>query len=177
MIVHRATRLLNVTFNFRVRSTRIIFVTRGRYRVTMAPLFLPLPTYFVKFTENICKNILFECAIFFFFFITRYINSRNCSHRFSCVCLCVCMGGGTVSECVNPFPNKPWFLRVCSISLLKTLWEKEKLLVTSNFSFSHRPTVFSICLDNFLLLSSNSKLSSANSFSLEECKMCRLGMS
>ena len=37
----------------------------------------------------------------------------------------------------NPFPNKPWFLRVCSTSLLKTLWEKEKLLVTSNFSFSH----------------------------------------
>ena len=38
---------------------------------------------------------------------------------------------------MNPFPNKPWFLRVCSTSLLKTLWEKEKLLLTSNFSFSH----------------------------------------
>ena len=38
---------------------------------------------------------------------------------------------------LNPFPNKPWFLRVCSTSLLKTVWEKEKLLVTSNFSFSH----------------------------------------
>ena len=37
----------------------------------------------------------------------------------------------------NPFPIKPWFLPVCSIRLLKTLWEKEKLLVTSNFSFSH----------------------------------------
>ena len=36
-----------------------------------------------------------------------------------------------------PFSNKPCFLRVCSTSLLKTLWEKEKLLVTSNFSFSH----------------------------------------
>ena len=34
-------------------------------------------------------------------------------------------------------PNKPWFLRVCYTSLLKTLWEKEKLLVMSNFSFSH----------------------------------------
>ena len=40
-------------------------------------------------------------------------------------------------QLINPFPNKPWFLRVCSTSLLKTLWEKEKLLVTSNFSFSH----------------------------------------
>ena len=38
---------------------------------------------------------------------------------------------------VNSFPNKPWFLRVCSRILSKTLWEKEKLLVTSNFSFSH----------------------------------------
>ena len=28
-------------------------------------------------------------------------------------------------------------LRVCSTSLFKTLWEKKKLLVTSNFSFSH----------------------------------------
>ena len=35
----------------------------------------------------------------------------------------------------------PWFLRVCSICLSKTLWEKGKLLVTSNFSFSH--SVFS----------------------------------
>ena len=43
----------------------------------------------------------------------------------------------TPSVFFNPFPNKPWFLRVCSISLLKTPWEKEKLLVTSNFSFSH----------------------------------------
>ena len=38
---------------------------------------------------------------------------------------------------INPFPNKPWFLPVCSTSLLKTLREKEKLLVTSNFSFYH----------------------------------------
>ena len=38
---------------------------------------------------------------------------------------------------INPFPNKPCFLSVCSKSLIKTLWEKEKLLVTSNFSFSY----------------------------------------
>ena len=29
------------------------------------------------------------------------------------------------------------FLRVCYTNLLKTLWEKEKLLITSNLSFSH----------------------------------------
>ena len=39
--------------------------------------------------------------------------------------------------CINPFPNKPWFLCVCRTSLSKTLWEKVKLLIVSNFSFSH----------------------------------------
>ena len=38
---------------------------------------------------------------------------------------------------INCFPNKPLFLRVCFTSVLKTLWENEKLLVRSNFSFSH----------------------------------------
>ena len=33
--------------------------------------------------------------------------------------------------------TSPGFLRVCGISVLKTLWEKEKLLVTSNFPFSY----------------------------------------
>ena len=36
--------------------------------------------------------------------------------------------------------------------------------------------MFSTCLDNFLPFSSNLKLSSANSFSLEESKICRLVM-
>ena len=72
----------------------------------------------------------------------------------------------------KPLPNKPWSLRVCHTSLLKTLWEKEKLLVTSNLSF---PTVFSTCLKSFLSNSTNLKLLSANSLSLEESKICRLG--
>ena len=37
-----------------------------------------------------------------------------------------------------PIPKQALvFLRVCRKLLSKTLWEKEKLLVTSNFSFSH----------------------------------------
>ena len=36
--------------------------------------------------------------------------------------------------------------------------------------------MFSTCLGNLLLISSNSKLSSANSFSLEESNICRLVM-
>ena len=44
----------------------------------------------------------------------------------------------SIGQMVNPFPNKPCFSRVCSTSLLKTLREKKKLLVTSNFFFSHK---------------------------------------
>ena len=40
-------------------------------------------------------------------------------------------------SCIKPFPNKPLFLRVCSTSLLKTLWEKEELNMMRNLSFSH----------------------------------------
>ena len=75
--------------------------------------------------------------------------------------------------CCNPFLNKPLFLCVCSTHLFKTLWEKEKLLVTSKFSFSH--TVFFTLLENFLPYSSNLRLLSANSVSLKESKICRLG--
>ena len=65
----------------------------------------------IAFEKNVGKEVNAVTSIFSFF--QRYILS------------------------FNPFTNKPWFLRVCSTSLLKTLWEKEKLLVTSNFSFSH----------------------------------------
>ena len=38
----------------------------------------------------------------------------------------------------NPFTNKPWFLRVCSTSLLKTLREKENCSKRlRQFLFSH----------------------------------------
>ena len=78
-----------------------------------------------------------------------------------------------IFESLNPFPHNDTFWRLWEKSLLKTLWEKEKLLVRSNFSFSQ---VFSTRLDNFLPFLSNLKLSSANSFSLEWSKICRLVM-
>ena len=46
----------------------------------------------------------------------------------------------------------------------------------SKRAISPFPTVFSTHLDNFLLFSSNLTLSSANSFSLKESKICRLVM-
>ena len=43
---------------------------------------------------------------------------------------------GFYSRVFNPFQKKPLFLCVCNMSF-KTLKEKEKLLETSDFSFSH----------------------------------------
>ena len=39
----------------------------------------------------------------------------------------------------NPFPNKPLFLHVCTTSLFKRLWEKEKL---HREQFLHFPQCF-----------------------------------
>ena len=38
---------------------------------------------------------------------------------------------------VYPFLDKLMFLHVCSTNLLKIMWEKEILLITSNVSFSN----------------------------------------
>ena len=42
-----------------------------------------------------------------------------------------------IPDIIIPFPDSDSFWRPWKTSLLKTLWEEEKLLVTSNFSFSH----------------------------------------
>ena len=65
-----------------------------------------------------------------------------------------------------PLGNKP----------LENTVEKGEIAHNEQRAISPFPTVFSTCLDNFLSFSSNLKLSSANSFSLEESKICRLVM-
>ena len=53
------------------------------------------------------------------------------------------LGIGFKHKPLNPFPNKPWFLHVCSTGLLKTLKEQEKLLVMSIFyPFGKRYAIF-----------------------------------
>ena len=69
----------------------------------------------------------------------------------------------------NTFPSNALFLRVFCTILLKTLWEKEKLLLTSNFSFFH--SVFYPFRELIVIYI---KLKTANSFSLEVSKDCRL---
>ena len=68
----------------------------------------------------------------------------------------------------------PWFIQGCSTNLLKTLWEKEKFLILSVFSFSH--SVFypfaerSAIFIEFKIV----VYKPFHCFSLEEPKICRL---
>ena len=72
---------------------------------------------------------------------------------------------------LNAFQNKPWFLCVCTIRLLKTVGKGE---IACNQQFLSFPQCFSTHLENFLPFSTNSKLLSANSLSLEQSKICHL---
>ena len=90
----------------------------------------------LKFSRNTVKKFwekekMMVTSIFVFFFSKTVFKGRLPTEgdRFKMVCI--------VWLSFNPFPKKPWFARVCNTSLLKTSWEKEKLLVTSNFSFFH----------------------------------------
>ena len=75
----------------------------------------------------------------------------------------------------NPFPSKPLFLHVCSKNLLKTLWEKEKLLVSENFSFSL--CVFYPFGELVIFIKFEIVIRcSANALNLEESKNCDFGM-
>ena len=56
--------------------------------------------------------------------ITRYEQFLLFPQCFQKACFPVVSKGVIVWEWVNPFPNKPWFLCICSASLLKTLREK-----------------------------------------------------
>ena len=69
----------------------------------------------------------FFCQFFFFFFISyRILLSDPDLHSR----IMMTINYSTCSKVeINPFSNKPLFSCVCCKSLLKTLWEKEKLLV------------------------------------------------
>ena len=71
----------------------------------------------------------------------------------------------------NPFPNKPWFLCDCSLSLLKTLGKGE---IARSEQFLLFPQCFLPIWRTFIHFH-RFKLSSANSCSLEESKICHLG--
>ena len=73
---------------------------------------------------------------------------------------------------LNPFPKSPGFY----VSVVQVFWKHcGKRGKCSWRDISPFPTLFSTRFENFVPLSSNLKLSSSNSFSLEESKICCLG--
>ena len=68
-----------------------------------------------------------------------------------------------ISNIFKAFPNNPWFSHPYK-KPLKTLWEKEKMLVTSIFSFF--PTMLSSLSETEIIIQASVNLSSANAFSL-----------
>ena len=99
-----------------------------------------------------------------------YLNSFSQSKAAIYIPLCPLPLFGSV---INPFPNKPWFARVYSTSLLKILLEKEKLLILGNFSFPH--SVFYLFLEDFSPFSSNLKFSLSVSMSFKVSKISCFG--
>ena len=101
----------------------------------------------VKVTSALSVPIIPRSAVrlFFFHFLTKYTEEGSKGDD--------SVGLAVISTCLlfvvlqkllklktsvdNKFPKQALVLLVYRISLLKTLWEKEKLLVTSNFFFSH----------------------------------------
>ena len=74
---------------------------------------------------------------------------------------------------ISLFQTSPLFLHLCSTSLLKAVWEKEKLLFMSSFSFSH--IVFYPFGELYaIFIKFKNKVTSANPFNLEESKFYRL---
>ena len=89
---------------------------------------------------SLCGNGLIKCKTpnFVRAWFTQILTSKN-ALKFLYFDICGrlnCLNLHDVPLLTLP-QIKPWFLRVCSTSHLKTLWEKEKSLITSNFSFTH----------------------------------------
>ena len=72
---------------------------------------------------------------------------------------------------INPFPKKPMFSRVCSKSLFENTMEKGEN--ASNKQFLFFPQSFLPFRITFHDFHQTLKVSSANSFNLEESKICR----
>ena len=73
---------------------------------------------------------------------------------------------------INPFPHNDTFWQVWERSCLKTLWEKEKLLVQAISPF---PTMFSTLSKTEVIIFVIFDLSSANAFSLVWSKILLCG--
>ena len=79
----------------------------------------------------------FSCVQYKSFKKTVGKGENACSKQFLLFPQCFLPIWRTYCHFLNPSPHNDTFWRPWETSLLKTQWEKEKLLVTSNFSYTH----------------------------------------
>ena len=79
------------------------------------------------------------------------------------------MSMGMALKIDQPIPKQALVLMCLQYKSFENTWGKREI--------APFPTVFSTSLEKFLPFSSNLNLSSANFFSLEESRICRLGKS
>ena len=82
------------------------------------------------------KKWLYPYSTFFFFFPTMFFTFPPKNFNSSVTFITLFANTSNLDQ-FNPFPHNNTFRSPWETSLLKTRWEKEKLLVTSNFSFTH----------------------------------------
>ena len=118
-----------------------------------------LPVLFLR-----CSCRILLISIFFSMAQKFDILSVDCMNKFTKYRFLLDISVLKHSHTMTPFdtPGKQAFWKHCG-KRRNRLWQ----------AISPFPTVFSTCSDYFLPFSSNLKLSSANSFSLEESKICR----
>ena len=97
------------------------FIELGSFRTSLNLL--------ARFVFQICICCKLSCL--YDTHINQMTKFRPCPNKkYFQMAISVCL------EWLNPFPHNDTFWCPRETSLLKTLWEKEKLLLTSNFSFS-----------------------------------------
>ena len=92
-----------------------------------------------------------------FLLLTNFVHANSLSYN---------------SASFNPFPHNDTFWRVQERSLLKTLWETEKLLVQAISPF---PTMFSTLSNTEIIIFVRFNLSSANALNLVWSKILLFG--
>ena len=113
------------------RTKEISEITRLKFRSSGPRYFEPLTNCFTMPCFFMNTNISPACS---YSFISRFKQSTS-FYRWKSrnkIPFEWCSG----KRGLNSLPHNPEFLRLQDRSLLKTLWEKEKMLVTTNVSFS-----------------------------------------
>ena len=114
--------------SFRVRLRRLIRIDNVR----ISEYFFSLVGMYVRFS---LVDVNFRIGSLVHTFLASAARKQN-RNRFVEI-LWTWFPTDVTKYALNSFLHNDTFWRPWQASLLKTLWEKEKLLVTSNFSFTH----------------------------------------